>query len=336
VSRLAVAIGCTAVSNDLHESLTQVDAKLAAVSGAEQPFILLLDQDKNSGISLLNVLRRLMSLEAFQNRSLRVIIAASPAATDELRGSEFSNVIRDVPISPMSSADVAGYIEHRLRMAGWSGGPLFSANALKLIEERGFGNPSSVNEICSAFLQDLSEGRDGLSGNDSRSEQIILDEPIVPDDFRGGRPTPDDDSAAAAADAATAYDDAAENIAQRPQSRARQTAALVSIVLFVVIAIAGIWLRSPAKARPGGHAADKLTAPVARQLQHSSADSPADHESKGGLATTALDGRRKSIKVTDAGNPPSERVFWRIRVAKYASARVSTPPSTYTASRGEL
>lgn len=48
----------------------------------------------------------------------------------------------------MSAHETACYIEHRLKVAGYSSGPLFTSGALELIAAQSQGIPREINNIC--------------------------------------------------------------------------------------------------------------------------------------------------------------------------------------------
>jgi type II secretory pathway predicted ATPase ExeA len=69
-------------------------------------------------------------------------------------------------LKPLDAAEVAEYIDHRLRMAGSNGKPVFTGEALKAIAERGEGTPRCINNLCFNAL---------LLGYSMRQEIIDMD-----------------------------------------------------------------------------------------------------------------------------------------------------------------
>ena len=51
-------------------------------------------------------------------------------------------------LEPLSADETTCYIEHRLKIAGYSGGSLFASDALALIAEQSQGIPREINNIC--------------------------------------------------------------------------------------------------------------------------------------------------------------------------------------------
>ena len=61
-------------------------------------------------------------------------------------------------LEPLSADETAGYIEHRLEVAGFSGSRLFEPEALALIGEQSQGIPREINNLCFNALS-LGEAR---------------------------------------------------------------------------------------------------------------------------------------------------------------------------------
>jgi tetratricopeptide (TPR) repeat protein len=51
-------------------------------------------------------------------------------------------------LQPLSEADIGRYIDHRLRVGGYKGGPLFSEDAVRTVSLHSGGVPRKVNRIC--------------------------------------------------------------------------------------------------------------------------------------------------------------------------------------------
>ena len=48
--------------------------------------------------------------------------------------------------------DTCAYVEHRLGVAGWKGGKLFPAEALRLVHRQSRGVPRLINVLCDRAL----------------------------------------------------------------------------------------------------------------------------------------------------------------------------------------
>src|SRR5204863_4720111 len=61
-------------------------------------------------------------------------------------------VIAACHIGPMDAAETRGYIEHRLKCAGWKDVPLFDSASFEAIHEASGGVPRRINLLCDRLL----------------------------------------------------------------------------------------------------------------------------------------------------------------------------------------
>jgi hypothetical protein len=55
-------------------------------------------------------------------------------------------------VEPFSTEETARYIAHRLKVAGYAGGELFTSGAMEIIKDRSKGVPSNINRLCFSAL----------------------------------------------------------------------------------------------------------------------------------------------------------------------------------------
>ncbi len=233
--KLLSEIGGSATSDDLLVAREQLDARVAELATADKPFTLLLDHEDDSPIAALEVLRQFATLESIERGLLRVVMASCPEATEHLRSSDLADEI--LSLSRLTDDEVGSYIEHRLRLVGWSGARLFTSGACTLIAQTSSGRPSTINEICSNLLQNFYQ-RNGVRA--SRIEEGALDEASIESVISGRNlagNVPGNDHPA------------------KPYQffATHRTPLLASIMLLLVIALAGLWFRSVIKARSTKH-----------------------------------------------------------------------------------
>jgi MSHA biogenesis protein MshM len=251
LGKLLVEIGGTVADEHRLARRAQVDEILSSLVDAHNPFILLLDDVQNSERRAVETLRHLALLESFEKRLLRVVIAASSDLAEKLQASEFANQIRRVPLALLNAAEVENYIDYRLRLAGWSGGQLFTAKERALIAERSSGKPSAINEICFNLLYQRGKQERTPSNGPSGTQAVTFDEDYI--------------------DLALLSQQSV--LPKSAHSLNLRTAALTSIILTLVLALAGLWYRSTIRPRAArqlgahtavGHSRKALT--VARSL----------------------------------------------------------------------
>ena len=129
-------------------------ARLAALHGAGRRPVLVVDEAQLASASLLEEIRLLTNYEDRQDKHLHVVLLGQPELRDRVRKRPQidQRVSLRFHVEPMEVDDVRGYVEHRLRVAGWSGGELFTADALAALAARSAGVPRRVNTLATQAL----------------------------------------------------------------------------------------------------------------------------------------------------------------------------------------
>ncbi|MGA9385795.1 MAG: AAA family ATPase, partial [Candidatus Sulfotelmatobacter sp.] len=114
--------------------------------------IIVVDEAQNLHPSVLETIRLLSDFETPKAKLLQIILAGQPELADKLAGRRLSQLRQRISLlsglSPLSVAESSNYIEHRLRIAGYSGAPLFAPEALQAIAQFTEGIPRSINNFC--------------------------------------------------------------------------------------------------------------------------------------------------------------------------------------------
>jgi type II secretory pathway predicted ATPase ExeA len=130
-------------------------------------FVLIIDEAQNLHASVLETIRLLSDFESTHTKLIQIILSGQPRLVDTLLRPGLSQLRQRIAIltnlEPLSAADTAQYINHRLRMAGSSGEPIFTPDALTLIGEQSKGVPRIINNLCfNALLLGCSQGRNPI------------------------------------------------------------------------------------------------------------------------------------------------------------------------------
>lgn len=159
----ASGMGLVAMHNKLNEMLF-------ADMLAGKRFVLIVDEAQNLDDSVLETIRLLSNFETSHSKLLQIVLAGQPQLREKLAHERLSQLLQRIAVvnhlEPLSPDETAGYVRHRLKVAGHSGEPLFESEALALIAERSRGIPRIVNRICFQALQEgYSRGRRTLSAD---------------------------------------------------------------------------------------------------------------------------------------------------------------------------
>ena len=143
----------------MHNKLNEV---LFSEMLAGRRFILVVDEAQDLEEPVLETIRLLSDFETPHAKLLGIILSGQPLLAEKLAQPALSQLKQRIAIvrrlEPLSANETACYIEHRLKVAGFSGGQLFEPEALALIREQSQGIPREINNLCFNALS-LGEAR---------------------------------------------------------------------------------------------------------------------------------------------------------------------------------
>ena len=118
--------------------------------------LLLIDEAQNLSHTVLEQIRMLSNLETEKDKLIQIVLVGQ----SELKGILEAPSLRQLneritvryDLKPLGPADLKGYVDHRLLVAGGSGNPGFTNRAFKKIYEYTSGNPRRINAVCDRAL----------------------------------------------------------------------------------------------------------------------------------------------------------------------------------------
>ena len=118
---------------------------------------LIVDEAQNVPIETLEQVRLLTNLQTDEDNLLQIILSGQQQLKQRLRSPELAELSQRVSVHyhlyPLEEAEVDRYIQHRLRVAGYSGtAPLFSPEAVQKIHLYTNGVPRLINSVCDTAL----------------------------------------------------------------------------------------------------------------------------------------------------------------------------------------
>jgi general secretion pathway protein A len=149
---LMTELGADTNETDFVRLQEQFGQLLVREAQAGRKVIAVVDEAQNLDISVLETVRLLSDFETPRAKLLHIILTGQPELADRLASpallqlrQRISHLVR---LEPLSAAEVNRYIDHRLRVAGYTGAPLFTPEARALIVERSEGIPRTINNLC--------------------------------------------------------------------------------------------------------------------------------------------------------------------------------------------
>jgi TonB family protein len=120
--------------------------------GTKGQTIVVIDEAQNLDISVLETVRLLSNFETPSEKLVQIILAGQPQLAQRLATPELAQLYQRIPIRttliPFDLEDTRNYIEHRLRIAGYQGPPLFTPAAVRSVLEHSGGVPREINTLC--------------------------------------------------------------------------------------------------------------------------------------------------------------------------------------------
>jgi type II secretory pathway predicted ATPase ExeA len=133
----------------LHEEFNR---RLLQEARAGKRMIVVIDEAQNLSAEVLETVRLLSDFETPRAKLMHIILSGQPQLADKLASPGLAQLRQRVSIlhglEPLPSWEIKNYIEHRLKVAGYDGDPLFSPEAYDTIAEFTQGIPRNVNNFC--------------------------------------------------------------------------------------------------------------------------------------------------------------------------------------------
>ncbi|MGC2699976.1 MAG: N-acetylmuramoyl-L-alanine amidase [Candidatus Acidiferrales bacterium] len=152
----STGMGLVAMHNKLNEMLF-------AEMLAGRRFVLIVDEAQNLDDSVLETIRLLSNFETSHTKLLQIVLAGQSQLGEKLQQKRLAQLLQRVTVvkhlEALSLEETAGYIRHRLKVAGHCGEALFEPEAVALVAERSQGIPRNINNICfHALLEAHAQG----------------------------------------------------------------------------------------------------------------------------------------------------------------------------------
>lgn len=133
----------------MHEEFNRL---LLQEARAGRRCIVIVDEAQNLDPSVLETIRLLSDFETPRAKLLQIVLAGQPQLADKLARPSLSQLRQRISLigrlSALPVAETQHYIEHRLKVAGLTGPPIFSDAACETIAEIGLGIPRNINNLC--------------------------------------------------------------------------------------------------------------------------------------------------------------------------------------------
>jgi len=118
--------------------------------------VLIIDEAQNLRSWQLEEIRLLSNIETAKRKLIQIVLVGQPELLHLINSIELRQFKQRISLhyhlKPLSAEDVAAYIDHRIKMAGYEGKRIFDDGALSEICQFSEGIPRLVNTICDRAL----------------------------------------------------------------------------------------------------------------------------------------------------------------------------------------
>jgi len=149
---LLAELGCEEDTQDLVRMYDEFNTRLLKVAEEGNRLIVVVDEAQNLEPEVLETLRLLSNFETSKAKLMHIILAGQPALAQKLSSPSLSQLRQRISIvqglAPLPTWEVKNYVEHRLRIGGYKGSPIFSADVYGSIAAATEGIPRNINNFC--------------------------------------------------------------------------------------------------------------------------------------------------------------------------------------------
>lgn len=138
------------------ELLKEIENFLVSQANIGKRVLLIVDEAQNLEHHSLEELRMLSNFQSGTHTLLQSFLLGQAEFRDTLRSSNQEQfrqrIIASYHLGPMGKSETKGYIEHRLKIAGWRADPHFSNDSFAVIYQYTDGIPRRINTLCDRIL----------------------------------------------------------------------------------------------------------------------------------------------------------------------------------------
>ncbi|MBL8492008.1 MAG: AAA family ATPase [Rhodocyclaceae bacterium] len=158
---LAVEVGAEA---DQFHLMKAINSSLLGHAAAERRVVLCIDEAQTMPLETLEALRLISNLETEKRKLVQIVLFGQPELDAKLADPSARQLRQRITfhyrLGGLKRDEVAQYLAHRLRVAGYRGHPLFSGPSLRVLHRSSRGTPRVINILAhKALLAAFGEGQ---------------------------------------------------------------------------------------------------------------------------------------------------------------------------------
>jgi type II secretory pathway predicted ATPase ExeA/pSer/pThr/pTyr-binding forkhead associated (FHA) protein len=153
------------------ELIATINNFLIEQYAAGRKVLLIVDEAQNLSMRVLEEIRLLSGVETTKEKVLRIILAGQPELNEKLDAPELVQLTQRIRLrfhlSTLTQAEMRGYIQHRLEVAGGGDRQLFAEDTYPEIFRYTGGVPRLINTLCdTSMMAAYTANRDMVTADD--------------------------------------------------------------------------------------------------------------------------------------------------------------------------
>ncbi len=149
--------------------ISRLNSFLLKVNDAGRDAVLIIDEAQDMSAELLETVRLLSNLETDSRKLLQIVLVGQPELRRKINSQALRQLAQRITVRyhlvPMSRSETAGYLNHRLAIAGGAGEVRFDEEAIDEIYNYSGGTPRLINAIGDrTLLAGFLKGAENIDG----------------------------------------------------------------------------------------------------------------------------------------------------------------------------
>jgi general secretion pathway protein A len=145
-------LGLEAENKDVSQMREALNQVLIDETQAGRRVLLVIDEAQNLPDDTLEAIRLLSNFETPTKKLIQIVLAGQPQLAARLASPALIQLRQRISIvnrlDPFTKAEACSYIDHRLRIGGYTGAPMFTDFAQEKIVQHSQGIPRNINNLC--------------------------------------------------------------------------------------------------------------------------------------------------------------------------------------------
>lgn len=149
---------------DQYHLLRRINLGLLDFARKGKRVVLCIDEAQAMPLATLETLRLVSNLETEKRKLIQIVLFGQPELDEKLSDPSVRQLLQRITfayrMTALGKAEVALYLQHRMRIAGYRGEPMFSNGAVRALRRASHGTPRLINILAhKALLAVFGEGR---------------------------------------------------------------------------------------------------------------------------------------------------------------------------------